>query len=503
MARARTLPALAVLAAALAAALAANGPGSAVGAGPARPNLVVVMTDDQTYADMAAMPLTRRLIGGAGGTFTRAYVSYPLCCPSRATYLTGQYAHNHGVRTNGPPEGGYEALDGEHTLPVWLRAAGYRTAHVGKYLNGYGLRRPAMVPPGWTDWHGAVDKSTYQMWGYTLNENGELRTYGDFLGEDPPLYQTDVLRDRAVQAILAHQGPAPLFLSLAFVAPHGEVVEPGSSTQPYVRPAPRHRDRFADLALPTPRSFDEADVSDKPPSVRRLRRLGLATQDRIAEDFSARRESLLAVDEAVAQVVAALEQRGELDSTYILFTSDNGFLQGEHRIAKGKYYAYEPSSHVPLLVRGPGIRPGTVSRELVSNVDLAPTLLEAAGVSADRPLDGRSLLAFARNPRLRSNRPLLHEGLVAGDADRDVLARAGASRRVGTYYAVRTPTLLYVRWRGGARELYDRTRDPYELRSRHADPEYAAVAALLGREVARLRRCRGEACRLPLGALSP
>ena len=397
--------ALLATAIALAATLAGH-PAPASGATAQRPNLVVVMTDDQTYADMAAMPLTRRLIGGAGATFTRAYVSYPLCCPSRATFLTGQYAHNHGVRTNAPPDGGYEALDGDHTLPVWLRAAGYRTAHIGKYLNGYGLRRAANVPPGWTEWHGAVDKSTYQMWGYTLNDNGELRSYGDFLAEDPPLYQTDVLRDRAVQTILEHEGPAPLFLSLAFVAPHGEVTQPGTTTQPFVRPAPRHRDRYAGLELPLPRSFDEADVRDKPPHVRRLRRLSLYAQERIAEDFAARRESLLAVDEAVAAIVGALEQRGELDSTYVLFTSDNGFLQGEHRIPKGKYYAYEPSSHVPLLVRGPGIRPRSVSRELVSNVDLAPTLLEAAGATADRAVDGRSLLAFARDPRLRTNRPL-------------------------------------------------------------------------------------------------
>jgi N-acetylglucosamine-6-sulfatase len=131
-----------------------------------RPSVVVIMTDDQTYADMAAMPRTRRLIGAAGARFTRSYVSYPLCCPSRATYLTGQFNHNNGVQTNSPPKGGVEALDAEHTLPVWLSAAGYRTSHIGKYLNGYGLRHKPTVPPGWTDWHGTVDKSTYQMYGY-------------------------------------------------------------------------------------------------------------------------------------------------------------------------------------------------------------------------------------------------------------------------------------------------------------------------------------------------
>jgi len=212
-----------------------------------RPNFVVVMTDDQTYADMAAMPETRRLIGEQGATFTRAHVSYPLCCPSRATFLTGLYAHNHGVRTNSPPEGGVEALDAQHTLPVWLRGAGYDTSHVGKYLNGYGLRRQARTPPGWSDWHGAVDKSTYQMHGYTLSENGTERTYGDFSAPEPATYQTDVLRDKALEVIAAHgdEGPDrdPFFLSLAFVAPHGEVSAPGGTTTPYLRPAARHAGR--------------------------------------------------------------------------------------------------------------------------------------------------------------------------------------------------------------------------------------------------------------------
>src|SRR5687768_7434485 len=187
-----------------------------------RPDIVVVMTDDQTLRDMAAMPNTRRMIGGAGATFTNAYVSYPLCCPSRATFLTGQLAHNHGVRTNAPPDGGYEALDRDHTLPVWLRAAGYDTIHVGKYLNGYGMRRRPTVPPGWSEWYSLVDKSTYQMWGYSMFENGTLTTYGDFDVEDPALYQTDVLRDKAVAAVEAHAlDPDPFFLSLMFVAPHG------------------------------------------------------------------------------------------------------------------------------------------------------------------------------------------------------------------------------------------------------------------------------------------
>ncbi len=462
-----------------------------------RPSVVVVMTDDQTYQDMAAMPQTRQLLGAAGARFTRSYVSTPLCCPSRATYLTGQYGHNNGVRNNTPPRGGVEALDAQHALPVWLRRAGYRTSHIGKYLNGYGLRHRPTVPAGWADWHGTVDKSTYQMYGYRIFENGALNTYGNFDVEDPALYQTDVLRRKAVESIEATGPDVPLFLSLMFVAPHGEVEFPGSTTQPYVRPAPRHAGHFGRLR--EPRSFrGERDVSDKPPYIRRLHRTNTSTAARVRADFRSRRESLLAVDEAIADVVGTLERTGRLASTYILFTSDNGFFQGEHRIVKGKYLAYDPASHVPLLIRGPGIAPGTVSGELVANTDLAPTLLEATGAIADIPVDGRSILPFARDPRLRTRRPVLHEGLVPGDIDRDGAPR---THRVPRYRAIRTARYLWVEWQGGARELYDLARDPGQTHSRHRDRRYRRIRRSLHRELVRLRGCAGDGCRQPVGPL--
>jgi arylsulfatase A-like enzyme len=473
--------------------LALAGPAQA----PERPSFVVIMTDDQTYADMAAMPRTRRLIGGAGARFTRSYVSYPLCCPSRATYLTGQYNHNNGVHTNSPPNGGFEALDAEHTLPVWLSDAGYRTSHIGKYLNGYGLRRKATVPPGWTDWHGTIDKSTYQMYGYKMFENGVVNRYGNFDVEDPALYQTDVLGRKAVESIEATAPGTPLFLSLMFVAPHGESVDPGSTTEPFIRPAPRDVGRYRRLRLPRA-SRGERDVRDKPPYVRNLRRASAAGAARLQDDFRSRRESLIAVDAAVEAVVGALARTGRLGSTYVLFTSDNGFFQGEHRIQKGKYLAYDPSSHVPLLIRGPGIPAGTVSGELVTNADLAPTVLEAAGASADRPMDGRSLLPFARDGRFRTRRPVLHEGLEAGDIDRDGAPTGGT---VGEYHAIRTARYLYVEWINGAIELYDRAHDPRELRSRHRDRRYRRIRRSLRRELVRLRTCAGETCRAPMGPL--
>jgi arylsulfatase A-like enzyme len=481
--------------------LAAAAPVAAVAAPAAdpRPNVIVIMTDDQTFRDMRSMTQTRRLLGGGGVTFKRNYVSYPVCCPSRATYLSGQYAHNHRVLGNYLPSGGYARFDKWENLPVWLSRAGYHTVHVGRYLNGYGSDVPADLPPGWSEWYGAIGTSSYRMWGYSLNENGRRRTYGDLLDSDPTMYQTDLLKDRALDVIRhGSENGRPFFLSIAFLAPHKEGADIVDRADTGVRPAPRHRGLFAHARLPRPRSFNERDVSDKPRLIRRRRRLDPGDVSDIRYRFRERQESLLAVDEAVAAIVQELAADGVLDNTYLLFTSDNGFFQGEHRVPSGKVLAYDPSTHVPLLLRGPGIPPGGVSNELVGNIDLAPTVLEIAGATPGKPVDGRSLLPFARNPSLRTGRPLLHETggrryVPSEDVD---AGEPPATRRQLTYRAVRTRRWLWVEYRGGGgRELYDLVRDPAELRSRHADPRYRRTRAALHRLLIRLARCSGDSCR--------
>src|SRR5918996_1116304 len=297
-------------------------------AGGARPNIVVVMTDDQTVSDLEVMPRTRRLIGDHGLRFAESYVSYPVCCPSRATYLSGQYAHNHHVMGLYPPTGGYARFDKANSLPVWLEEAGYATAHIGKYLNGYGSELPADVPPGWSEWYGAVDMSTYQMWGYTLNENGELHTYGSAFAQDPRLYQTDVFRRRAV-SFIERRAPdrRAFFLSVAFVAPHHEVPRVRARTGHLVRPAPRDAGELGYDPLPDSPAFAEASLADKPAFLQGHGALDSRAIAKIAARRRDRQESLLAVDAAVAAIVAALRRSGELDNTYILFTSDNGYMQ--------------------------------------------------------------------------------------------------------------------------------------------------------------------------------
>lgn len=463
-----------------------------------RANVVVLMTDDQTVDDLRVMGRTRALIARRGVSFRKSYVSYPVCCPSRATYLSGQYPHNHGVMGLYPPTGGYGRFDKRNSLPVWLRRAGYYSAHIGKYLNGYGSDTPADVPPGWSEWYGAVDPTTYRMWGYTLNENGTRRTYGTPFVEDPRLYQTDVYRRKAVDFIERRAGrPKPFFLSVGFLAPHHEQAGIRAVTGRSVRPAPRHDGALSDVRLPRPRSFDEPDISDKPAFLRRRSpRLTPEVVRRIASNYRDRQESLIAVDEAIDGIVQALRRKRVLRRTYIVVTSDNGFMQGEHRVPSGKMLVYEPSVRVPLLISGPGIPEGRASSELVSNEDLAPTILKIARARPGKTIDGRSLLPFARHPRRRSGRLLLHEtgGLTPSMAEQDA-GPIRQLRRVLTYRAVRTRRYLWVEYRNGSRELYDLARDPRQLHSQHAQPRYRRTRLALSRELRRLANCRGRACR--------
>jgi arylsulfatase A-like enzyme len=442
-----------------------------------RPNVVVVMTDDQDAASLEVMEGVDRTLAQNGTTFENFFASFPLCCPSRASFLTGQYAHNHGVIGNQPPDGGFKAFDDEETLPVWLGRAGYRTGYVGKYLNGYDSTRRRYIPPGWDDWHSPVQNTTSHMFDYTLNENGRFVDYGDA----PSDYQTDVYGKKAARFVGDSAGRRPFFLTMAPLAPHGEIGRRGALPNP--RPAPRHEARFEGTPLPKPPSFDEAEVADKPAFVRRAPRITEDEEARLRERYQDRLASLLAVDEAVERVVGALRESGELDDTLVVFTSDNGYLLGEHRLSE-KNWLYEESARVPMIMRGPGVRAGTVRSQLTANVDLAPTILELTGArSRDTQVDGRSLLPLANDPDAGTARDLLFE-----------TARSTA---------IRTPKYMYARHRlddGLEQELYDLREDPYQLESRHpggphSTPRYDAIKDDLARQLAELENCRGADCR--------
>ncbi|HEY8584438.1 MAG TPA: sulfatase/phosphatase domain-containing protein [Capillimicrobium sp.] len=303
---------------------------------------------------------------------------------------------------------------------------------------------------------------------------------------------------------MARRAPSrrPFFLSVMFLAPHAEG-EVG-----LVRSAPRHRGLMDDAPVPRPPSFNEADVSDKPSWLQDgsplLDEAGVAA---IEARTRSRLESLLAVDEAVRAVVRELRRQGELDRTLLVFASDNGHFAGEHRIPQSKYFPYEPSVRVPLLMRGPGVREGAVARDLTVNADLAPTLLDAAGARAGRRLDGRSLLPLAARPGTRTDRPVLLETGESsrGDIDQDgtAVGGIGAGIDVPLYNGVRTDRYVYLEYDGGERELYDLRRDPHQLASVHDDPRYAATRAALDGVLARLSRCAGARCRAGTGPVPP
>ncbi|MGI8806189.1 MAG: sulfatase family protein [Thermoleophilaceae bacterium] len=422
-----------------------------------RPNIVVVMTDDQDAQSVRVMDAVRERLRHHGTTFKNFFATFPLCCPSRATFLTGQYAHNHGVRDNGPPDGGYERFEDSGTVAVSLARAGYRTGYIGKYLNGYHERR---IPPGWGDWHVLTEAG---MFDYELNDNGRIRNYGS----KPRNYQTDVFARKAAHFIQSGSRQSrPFFLTVSPYAPHSEGKQPP-------RPAPRHRNRFRNARLPKPPSFNERRVSDKPAFVRRLPRLDRDAQRQLRDLYRGRLRALLAVDDAIERIVRELRETGELDNTLLIFTSDNGYLLGEHRLVK-KTKLYEESARVPLIMRGPGIPEGETRGQVTGNIDLTPTILDAANADPRRVVDGISLFPLAQSAGVESGRDILLENHSSS--------------------AVRTRRHMYAEHPNGEFELYDLTADPFQLNSRHRDPRLALTRSRLEQRLRQLRNCAGSSC---------
>jgi N-acetylglucosamine-6-sulfatase len=540
-----------------------------------KPNVVLLLTDDQTLEEMSGLPGTSALIGGGGVTFNRAYISYPLCCPARASILSGLYTHNHGVRGNDGGLGGWQRFRSLGTearaLPTWLKGAGYYNVHLGKYMNGYGGVNPP-VPAGWDEWYGKLSDYNEAVHGagiyfnYSLREDppasggvacpsGGPANPGDpftcHYGERDADYQTDVIRAKAVEAIHRLSDPGesqlPFFLSVSFNAPHS----------PYLA-APRHSGAFAGAPIPPPVGSNEKSIEDKPRFLRRLPRLGYGKLARIAERRRIRLAMLLSVDETVSAIAAALSDEGQLDNTYLIFTSDNGYFNGEHRIRQGKYLPHDPSSHVPLLIRGPGLPAGASSGELVSDVDLADTIRDIAGAGPGLSQDGRSLLPFARDPRLRSTRPILLEADTGPSIDDEAGEAVAADRQrlkkfrkklrrqrrklkrrcrklreisgnralacfkrgvrnleqeptdkiyrlwAPAYRAIRTDRYLLTLYSNGEVELYDMARDPAQLHSLRGNRRYRGVRKWLLARLSQFAACAGPSCSAQIGPeLSP
>jgi N-acetylglucosamine-6-sulfatase len=480
------------------------------------PNVVVIVADDLDKTLVKYLPNVRSLIRGAGAELTNFYVEQSTCCTSRATLMSGRYAHNHGVIGNTWPQGGFDRwkLTGESTaLPVWLQAAGYRTAMMGKYFNEYPFhptvdisaaqmaRLRSYVPPGWDDWTAAVKGNAYAQSHYRLNVNGVVDE------EHRETFLDTVLGGRAVSLVnglndfdFASGGQ---FLYYSSYSPH----------TPYAHPA-AYADMFRSVRYPRTPDFNERNVSDKFGLTRKRKLLTAAGIARIDRAYRKRIRSVQVLDRNVGALVGALAATGALSNTYIVFTSDNGYIMGGHRREIGKYNHFEQTVNVPFFVRGPGITPGTRIDDVAGNIDIAPTIAAMTGASAPADADGVSLL-----PRLTAGVPLARRHLLLGrdliptnrtastpldEAPEDFVLSARASR-LNDFVGVVTGRFKLIRYTHIRREeLYDLERDPYELRNLLAkgrtsfmamSPKGKATVRSLRSALNRLVHCQGADCR--------
>ena len=441
-----------------------------------RPNILFILADDMRASDLKYMPNTQELLASKGVEFEKPWATRSLCCPSRATILRGQYAHNHKVWVNVPPSGGYwnfydQGLENS-TVATWLKNAGYDTVLIGKYLNRYGLDRegnyaptPRKPPPGWDEWYawqGDYNSDTK----YDINENGTIVPYSR-----SDVHDTDLHAKTAEDFIRRTAGGAPFFMHLSPNAPHFPSYY-----------APRHAGMFTSTALPRPTSFNEADVSDKPAWVRSKPLLTSAKISDLTRFYRDRLRALQSVDDMVGRLLDALEDTGELPNTYIVLTSDNGIYLGEHRL-EAKAAAYNAAPRVPLLIRGPGVPEGISRPQMVLNNDFAPTFARWAGVAPPAFVDGRSL-----KPLLTHSPPTSWRSAFLVEHRRSPEEYAYV-QAIPDYSAIRTARYNYVEYATGERELYDLSADPTELTNIYGSAPRTLVSDLHAR-LDKLKTCK-------------
>jgi len=476
-----------------------------------RPNIVFILVDDldAKLGTIDYMPYLQELMIDEGLSLDDFLVTNSLCCPSRATFLRGQYTHCHQVFTNQRPEGGFQKFFNlgheSSTVGTWLQAAGYQTVFMGKYLNGYPFRFDrTYVPPGWAEWYSPVQGRPYAGLDYVLNENGELVAYAPYWDQ----YLTDVLSNKAVDYIhRAASEPAPFFMYLAPYAPHGPAT-----------PAHRHLETYLDVKVPRTPSFNEANVSDKVGGVKFNPLLTDEQIEQLDTQYMQRVQTMQSVDEMIKAIFDALQETDQLKDTYIIFTSDNGYHMGQHRLLSGKGRAFEEDIVVPFIIRGPGIPAAEVLLDyLAGNTDFAPTVADLAGVIPPDYVDGRSLVplfsddrpnladwrqaylfefyGFNTDPEESSRVQLISyapsdEGVLE-PPDLDELRQDAPL--APAFKGLRTVQYLYLEYEDGGKELYDLIEDPYQLENiaASADPEFIQQ---MSQWLADLSTCEGASC---------
>lgn len=429
-----------------------------------RPNIIFILTDDQPYETVQFMPTVRDVLIKNGVNFENGFVTTPLCCPSRSSILTGQYAHNHQVLTNRMPLGGAPKLNDKSTIATWLNDAGYITSYFGKYLNAYDEIKPyGYVPPGWDDWAVLLDAEFYN---YNMSVNGDVKKYG----ETPEDFSADVITRGAVDFIETSKDE-PFFMFVGYYNPH-------SPYQWAARHDPQFRSSSA-LQAGQYRSpcFMEADRGDKPQYLQELNSISV---EKIDITYKQILRSLLSVDDGVASILNALEKTGLSEKTIIVYLSDNGTTVGDHGFGITKNCPYESCLHVPFIIYAPWMFAPRSETRFAANIDLAPTFADLAGTSAPNSVNGVSLLPVLKNtPNILWRDDLLFEHWPTED---------GVGSKIPEFYAVRNIDWKYVEYSTGEKELYSLKNDPYELQNIADLPQYAEIQTQLQIRLNELRQ---------------
>jgi len=431
----------------------------------AKPNIVFVLTDDQYPGTENAMPSLRNNITSKGLKFANMISTFPLCCPSRATILRGQYAHNTRILSNEPPLGGWEKFhrrgEDESTIATWLNGAGYQTGLFGKYMNNYA---GSGIPPGWDRWYAWDGPS---MGWSSVNDQGNHHPL------DPQTADSRV-KDEALR-FLSHRldHAAPVFAFVNFGAMHG----------PYYH-AKIDNGKFKGERVPRTTAFNEDNVSDKPRFVRNLPKLSRSEVSELDKDYRNGLRALRRVDRFIDDASGLLRRKGEMDNTYFIFYTDNGVNFGQHRLEHGKLEPYEEDVNFPLIIRGPGIPRGVANGKLVGNHDIAPTLARMGGANIPAFVDGRSFLRLAEDPSI----PWPRTAILSERKSRALVPNK--------WDMLRMRSKVYTRYGQGGMQYYDLAKDPLQLHNAfgESDTIYAepdrATRAYYEQRLDDLYRCR-------------
>jgi arylsulfatase A-like enzyme len=454
-------------------------------AAASKPNIVFVLTDDMSSNLLPYVPEVQKM-QAQGMTFNNHEVSNSLCCPSRSSIFTGQFPHNTGVLTNEAPDGGFGKFhangDEKHTFATALHAKGYRTAMMGKYLNGYKPTdridgKKPYVPPGWSQWN--VVGPGYEGYHYKISDNHRIESHG---GKDKDYLNTVLTKKGKAFIKKSANAGKPFLLELAPFTPHSP------ST-----PAPQDENALPGLKAPRSPAFNKMPAN-APSWLAKRDRLGQSQLDKIDRKFRKRAQSMLAINRMLAAMRTQLTKSGVANRTYVVFTSDNGFHLGEYQLQAGKQTAFDTDIKVPLVVTGPGVAAGSRTDAATSNIDFAPTFERMAGATVPSRVDGHSmlpLLADGKASGWRQANMIEHRHVDPSPTDPD--SQQPVEGNPPSYHAMRTRQFLYVEYAGGAKEYYDLSTDPNEL-----DNIVGRLATTrlkqLHKQLTRLENCHGDGC---------